>query len=412
MTRRLLARALFVLVAVTLVAIGLVTGIREFPLVPGRFSEAAFSMLTFGAFVVGSGALFGLRVRRHRRTGSPSFDGTVTAIVPTYEDAAVLERSVESLLAAEGDVEVKIVPEPDDPIDVAMARRFADHDAVECLVNGNEGSKAGAINDAVERADGDVFAVFDADQEVPADFFERVAGELAEADVVQARFLPRPSGLVGSLTYYEYVLFNYCFRQPLYLGSEFRMATSKALVFTREAFETVGGYDPAVVAEDTDFGHRCYLAGLDVDLSYVPVVREAPVRSLRDWWGQRKRWMTGNVQVLVRLLGGLVDDARSPRRYVSLAVAASSVGGAVFLLSLVPKFLWLLATGAYAVAAVPLVAIYGVAGLARAADEEPMDGHWLLAPAVLPLFALVTLMAVTDYVAGVDDGWYAVEKGE
>lgn len=412
MARRWLSRCLFALAVPVLLVVGAVTGVQSLPLLPFEVSEAAFSMLSFGAFVLITGGLFVYNLHRDGHADAPPLDETVTAIIPAYEDADVLDRSVESLLDNDHDVEVRIVCEADDERGLAMAGEFAERARVDYFINENPGSKAGAINDAVERADGDVFAVFDADQEVPPDFIEKMTGYLRDADVVQGRFLPRPTGVVESLAYYEYALFNYCFRQPLYATSDFRMATSKALLFTREAFETVGGYDPDVVAEDCDFGHRCYLAELDVRIDYLPTVREESAHSLSDWWGQRKRWMVGNVQVLRRLLSDFPAEYRRPRRHVSLSVAISSVGGAIFMLSLVPKFTYLVTQGAYLTAAAPLLALYAVGIALRTLDEEPLDWYWLFAPAVLPLFSLITLSALTDYVAGVETGWFTVEKSE
>jgi cellulose synthase/poly-beta-1,6-N-acetylglucosamine synthase-like glycosyltransferase len=401
------ARAVFALATAALIAVGYVTGLGRVPLLGIR--EAVFAMLSFGAFVLVSGVLFA------RRVGSdppaPTFETPVTAVVPTYRDAGVLRHSVESLRAADHPVEVVIVCEPDDEEGIEAATRHAEHENVTALVNRNPGTKAGAINDAVARTDGKAYAVLDADQSVPADFFDRVAGRLREADVVQTRFLPRSTGLIESLAYYEYTLFNYCFRQPLYALTSFRMATSKALLFTRGAFERVGGYDPAVVSEDNDFGHRCYLTGEDVELRYDTVVEEESAHSLGDWWGQRKRWMTGNVQVFHRkLLPRLREGYDAPRLYVSLLIGVSSIGGAAFLVSLVPKFLWLAARGRLLVAAVPLLAVYGVAVYARRRDGLALGWDWLLLPLVLPFFSLITLAALADYLTGFDEEWFAVEK--
>lgn len=403
------ARGVFTLATGAMAAVGYVTGLGRVPLLGVR--EAAFAMLSFGAFIAVSGLLFARRVGSD--PPSPPAEAPVTAVVPTYRDAAVLGHSVESLRAADHSVEVVIVCEPDDEEGIRTAEGYAEHANVTCLVNRCPGTKAGAINDAVARTDGEVYAVLDADQSVPPDFFDRVAGHLRDADVVQTRFLPRTSGLIESLSYYEYTLFNYCFRQPLYALTSFRMATSKALLFTRGAFERVGGYDTGVISEDNDFGHRCYLAARDVDLLYDTVVEEESAHSLRDWWGQRKRWMTGNVQVFHRkLLPRLRDDYDDSRLYVSLLIGVSSIGGAAFLVSLVPKFAWLLSRGRPVVAAVPLLAVYAVAVYARRRDGLPLGWEWLLLPLVLPFFSLITLAALADYLTGFDEEWFAVEKGE
>jgi cellulose synthase/poly-beta-1,6-N-acetylglucosamine synthase-like glycosyltransferase len=400
-------RLLFAAAVLVLAGFGYASGLGRVPLLGVR--EALFSMLSFAGFVLVSGALFAYRAGRDPEP--EALDAPVTAIVPTHGDAAVLHRPVESLLATDHSLEVVVVVEPDDG-DAERARELAaGEEHVRVLENRNPGTKAGAINDAVSRTDGEVYAVFDADQTVPRGFFERVSGGLRRHDVVQTRFLPRTEGLVESLSYYEYTLFNYCFRQPLYALSGFRMATSKALLFTREAFERVGGYDPEMTAEDNDFGHRCYLSRRSVTLAYDTVVAEESVHSLRDWWGQRKRWMRGNAEVLHRkLLPGVWENPRSVPRYVSLVVGVASVGGAAFLVSLVPKFAWVLPR-APAVAAAPILALYAVGLYARRRDGLRFGWGWLLLPLLLPFFGLITLAALAEYALGAGGEWFAVEKG-
>ena len=404
---RWVARGVFAVIVVVLATSGYVTGFQTLPIL--GIHEASFAMLSFGAFVLVSGILFAARLdggEAPRRLDEP-----IAAIVPTFRDAAVLHHSVESLVAQDYPVHVYVVPEPDDEQGKRAAREFAELEDVTCLVNPNPGSKAGAINGVVAAADEEYFGVFDADQHADPGFLASVSGYLREYDVVQARFVPRTDGTIESLAYYEFTLFGHAFRQLLYRLTGFRMATSKALVFSRDAIESVGGYDPDVVSEDYDFAHRAYLDGLQVKMLYRHVVTEESVHSFRDWWGQRKRWMTGNVQVLVRLLGYLRANPRYHRSYVSLTVGILSIGGSAFLLSIVPKVLTVAQIGHPEYALAPVLATYGVAIYARLKDGLDLGWEWVLTPLVLPLFSCITVMAFADYVFDFDGEWYVVHKG-
>lgn len=405
---RWVARGAFAGIVVVLAVTGYLTGFQVLPVL--GIHEASFAMLSFGAFILVSGLVFVQRLNRDESPGP--LDDPIAAIVPTFRDAAVLHQSVESLRDQDHPVHVYVVPEPDDEPGVAAAREFAEHEDVTCLVNPNPGSKAGAINAVVERADEDYFAVFDADQHANPEFLRSISGYLREYDIVQARFVPRTSGTIESLAYYEFTLFGHAFRQFLYILTGFRMATSKALVFSRDAIETLGGYDPDVVSEDYDFAHRAYLAGLDVKLLYSHIVTEESVHSFRDWWGQRKRWMTGNVQVLVRLIGYLRTHPRYHRSYVSLAVAILSIAGSAFLLSIAPKVITVAQVGHPEYALAPIFATFAVAIYARLKDGLDLGWSWLLTPIVLPLFSCITVMAFADYVFDFEGEWYVVHKGD
>ncbi|GGL51077.1 glycosyltransferase [Halocalculus aciditolerans] len=407
--RRWTARVAFAVAVVALLAVGYLPGSNPLPVV--GVPEAAFSFASFAAFILVSGVVFAYKFRTEPRA-DPA-DDPVTAVVPTYRDAQVLHRSVESLAAVDHPVDITVVVEPDDAAGRERARELAaDHDAVSVLVNPDPGTKAAGVNAAIDAADTDLYGVFDADQEVDADFFRRVTGFLDRYDVVQTRFVPRPSGVVESLAYYEFMLFGHCFRQLLYAFTGFRMATSKALVFSDAAVANTGGYDPDMISEDYDFAHRCYLAGVDVKMLYTTTVREESAHTLADWWGQRKRWMTGNVQVLHRLLSTAARRPDHPRSYVSLGVGVASIGGSAFLLTIVGKLPVLADLDLLWVAALPVLAIYAVAIGIRRVDDYPLGWDWLLTPLVLPFFSLIAVMAFADYLLDFSGEWFAVEKGE
>jgi cellulose synthase/poly-beta-1,6-N-acetylglucosamine synthase-like glycosyltransferase len=377
--------------------------------------DAVSSALGFALF----GSVTGLLLLREVRTepDEPSHEGPpVTAIVPVYRDAAALSNSVESLLEANYEaMDVVVVGEHDDEESRREARRLAEaSDRVSWLENGYPGSKAGAINYAVERSETDYFAVFDADEVVDEDFvsaaMERVVD--GEYEVFQGRRVPQPAGPVETIAYCERVLFHAGYKLVEPIG--FRNCRSSSTVFSRTAFETVGGYDD-VLTEDLDFSHRIYRAGVPVARArYRTNLMEAP-HSLRDLWGQRKRWRTGQVEVLHRTLRALVRSPTNPRAYVSSVRILTSLLGSLFVLTLVSKFVVLLLLDLDAVSVVPLLVILGTVAAVAAVDRSngDVDGlspSWFATPLVYPFFGMMTLKSVLEYLLSWDGEWYHVEK--
>jgi glycosyltransferase involved in cell wall biosynthesis len=347
----------------------------------------------------------------------PASGPTVTAVVPVHQDAAVLHRSVESLLASRyEDLRVLVVAEPDDEASIERARELAADDRVELLVNDRyPGSKAGAVNYAAEVTESEHLAVFDADERVDPRFVPSAVARLADCDVVQGRTVPEPDGFVETVAYYESVVLGDLSQRLLTLVTDFTMAASRTVVMRRSAFEAVGGYDPAMLTEDYAFAFDCYEADLDVSeqLSYTSVIEGA--HSASDWWGQRKRWMTGYAQVLHRL----VANCRAPRNYRSLlspVICAGSVLGNLFMLSLVSKAAVLVVNGAATWLALPLATLVASALAMRAYDArtdrvEGVGVDWLVTPLVLPIYSLVGIKAAVEYLLTWDGEWYHVAKG-
>jgi hypothetical protein len=367
--------------------------------------------------------MFGLSnlVLAHQLYGSddafPTTGPTVTAVVPVHRDASVLHRSVESLLASRyEDVRVLIVAEPTDDASLERARELTSNDRVDLLVNTRyPGSKAGAVNYAAEVTDSEHLAVFDADERVDPQFVSTAVAKLEDCDVVQGRTIPEPDGVVETLAYYESVVLGDLSQRLLSVFTDFTMAASRTIVMRRTAFDAVGGYDPEMLTEDYDFAFACYEADLDVveQFSYASTIEGA--HTVRDWWGQRKRWMTGYTQVLHSLVG----DATSPSNYRSVLsplLCAGSVFGNVLMLSLVSKAAVLVVNGATGWTVLPAVTLIGSALALRAYDARGgrlsgLGVGYLLMPAVLPLYSLAGIKAVVEYLFTWDGEWYSVAKG-
>ncbi len=434
--------ALFGVVVSAVVVAGYLQGRLQlvFP-IPSVLGGDAVTMLQATMACLTLSGLFGISavvlLGQLRGDGVPQFPvtgPTVTAVVPVHEDAAVLHRSVESLLDSHyRDIEVVIVAEPGDEASIERGRSLASHDRVELLVNDEyPGTKAGAINYAAEATTSDLFAVFDADERVDEQFVSAAVGRIEEndADVVQGRTIPEPDGLVGVVAYYESVVLGDLSQRLLTVVTDFTVAASRTVVMTRSAFETADGYDPEMLTEDYAFAFDCYQSGLDVveQFAYASTIEAA--HTVRDWWGQRKRWMTGYVQVLHHLLGRSVgrlvgdtgrlvgDTGSHPHRdLLSPVICASSVFGNLFMLSLVSKAAVLVSYGQGRWLTIPAFTLIGAAVTLRAYDTicgrlDSVGVGYLLLPAVLPLYSLAGIKALVEYLFTWDGEWYSVTKGQ
>ena len=338
----------------------------------------------------------------------------MTAIIPVYRDANVLHRSVNSLRESTYEnLEVVIACEPDDEATITAAESMAD-DVVSVVTNEYPGSKAGAIRTVVERSTADSFAVFDADEVVDESFLASGVGALHDEgyDVFQGRRIPEPTGLVETLAYCERVTFHASYKLVELTG--FRNCRSSSTVFTRSAYETVGGYDD-LLTEDLAFAHKCYRHGLAVRQArnYTSLM-EAP-HTLADFWGQRKRWRIGQVEVLHATLTGQLTDGARYRRYISMWRMITSIGGSVFLLVLLSKLSVLVlldATGFYLLPIVATAVVAAGVGWAdsKAGDIDSVVPIALVAPLVYPVFGALMLKSILEYGLSWDGSWYHVEK--
>lgn len=346
------------------------------------------------------------------------YDGvSVEAVVPVYSDAGVMHNAVEALAASPyEDLQITIVPEPDDEASVERARELAaTHERVRCLVNRErQGSKAGAINLVVERTDADAVALFDADQRPHEQLLPHAVAELRSADAVRVRTVPDPTGgWLESMTYYEDL---FLFFLPQKLGKfvlGLKMVGTRSVVLDTEVFDAVGLLSEGHMTEDMDFAHRCHQAGLTVrELLYYPTY-EAPAHNLRDWWFQRDRWMSGHVAVGHDQLRGVASGVSRDAVESAGSLVGTFVAGVVMSVT-VPKL-------ALAAVADPVPILAGLGGLyavalataaldRRSADLPTYGIGWLLLPLALSLFGLVIVQAIVTHAFDLDRDWYHVEK--
>ena len=340
---------------------------------------------------------------------------SVEAVVPVYDEPEVLHRSVERLADSTYDnLTVTIVCEPDDQPSIDRAAELAaDHDRVRYIRNGRPGSKAGALNDAIERSDADVFAIFDADQEPHTELIAHGMASLQDHDIARVRSLPNPEGLLESMAYYEYLLLFFLpqklARSLLGLG----IVGTRSVLIERSVFEKVGGFNEESLTEDMDFTHRCHQADLSIrELSYYPCFEES-AHNLRDWWGQRVRWMTGHLSVCHSQIRDSPDELDSEFLTSVLTLVGTFAAGVVLSVTL-PKLV-LAAVASPGSIAAGLCGLYGIALATRGVDNrtagtEGFGLGWVLVPVALTFFGLVIVRVIVSYTLGWEGEWYQIEK--
>lgn len=339
----------------------------------------------------------------------------VDVLIPVYQDANVVHRPVEALHASPyEDLRVTIIVPEEDAETIERARELSEaYEEVRVLVNDRYSrAKPGNLNYGVEESDADAFAIFDADQRPDTRFIPHAVAALENHDVVRGRAVPRPSGLVESLSYYESIVFFVIPKNLLTAVTGFRFAETRNVVFRSGVVERVGMFDEAALADDLDFSQRVHAAGIPVrEVVHFPCMEEA-AHTWMDWWRQRKRWMKGYMQVAHRR-GHDAASEGSAHHAVHAGMTLAIVFVAMLASVALPK-LAVLASMYPVFAGAALVSLYGPALLVRRLDawEEGfhMDWVWLLLPAAISFFGLATVLAAFDYVVRGRGEWYQAEK--
>jgi cellulose synthase/poly-beta-1,6-N-acetylglucosamine synthase-like glycosyltransferase len=238
----------------------------------------------------------------------------VTIQLPLYNERFVVDRLLETAVEVDYPNELLQIQVLDDSTDET-------HPYTERLVNeyramgypieyrhrsNRHGFKAGALQEGLETATGELIAIFDADFVPPKDFLLRTVHHFTDPQVgmVQTRwgYLNRHYNL---LTEVQAILLDGHF--VLEHGSRFGAGkffnfNGTAGILRRRMIEDAGGWEHDTLTEDSDLSYRGQLRGWR--FVYVPSVEclsELPVDTYA-FQVQQSRWAKGLMQVALKLL--------------------------------------------------------------------------------------------------------------
>jgi peptidoglycan-N-acetylglucosamine deacetylase len=294
------------------------------------------------------------RRRAHRRhTAGSTFAPRVTIVVPAYNEAKVIVRTVSSLLAQQyaGPLDVIIVDDgsPDDTAAVARAE-FAADPRVSVYRKAN-GGKASALNYGIARARGEVIVGLDADTLFPLGTLRALVAPLEDPEVGAVAGNAKVGNRINLVTRWqalEYVTTQNLDRRAFSLLDCITVVPGAVGAWRRKHILEAGGFSADTLAEDQDLtlairrhGHSIAYADDAVAYTEAPDTLGALAR-------QRFRWAFGTLQcawkhrdALLRPRYGSLGMVGLPNVWIFqlLFTAISPVADLLFLWSLVSVWL-------------------------------------------------------------------------
>ncbi|BBC33609.1 Chitin synthase [Streptomyces graminofaciens] len=269
----------------------------------------------FGLMLVLS-VLHARKVRRRDFRWGPNGPVTepVSVLVPAYNEAKCIEKTVRSLVASDHPVEVLVVDDGSSDGTAGIVEELGLPDVR--VVRQTNAGKPAALNRGIAHARHDLIVMMDGDtvfepstvRELVQPFADPRVGAVAGNAKVGNRDL-----LIGAWQHIEYVMgFNLDRRMYDVLRC---MPTIPGAVgaFRREALRRVGGMSEDTLAEDTDITMAMHRDGWHV--VYAEKARawtEAP-ESVQQLWSQRYRWSYGTMQAIWKHRGAFVEKGPSGR---------------------------------------------------------------------------------------------------
>ncbi|MFW5798890.1 MAG: glycosyltransferase [Planctomycetota bacterium] len=267
---------------------------------------------------------------------------TVTIQLPICNEREVVERVIGSACKVDypsGKLEIQVLDDSKDEDDTSeIAQRLVEHYRREGVnihyLHRRErvGYKAGNLAYGLERASGELVAIFDADFIVPRDILNRMVHHFADPTVgmVQSRW-EHINRNFNKLTQGSAVFLDGHFQiehAARNRNGRFMSFNGTGGIWRREAIEQAGGWQTDTLTEDLDLSYRAQLAGWRfVYLDSVLSPGELPM-DIAAFKNQHHRWTKGGIQTAKKLLGRIVRSAQPIK--VKLEAAFHLTNSAVY----------------------------------------------------------------------------------
>ncbi|MBL4848199.1 MAG: glycosyltransferase [Planctomycetes bacterium] len=260
-----------------------------------------------------------LLVLWHRRSAElpedPRAWPTVTIQLPLYNEATVVARLIDAVAAIDYPaerLEIQVLDDSCDETREIVDERVRWHRGLGVPIEvvrrpERTGFKAGALAYGLERCEGDLIAIFDADFVPNPDFLRRTVPHFEDPQ------LGLVQGCWGHLNRDANLLTRV---QALALDAHFRIeqaARSRtgrffnfngtAGIWRREAIDGAGGWAADTITEDLDLSLRAQLIGWRFQFQEDVVAPAELPEDLAAFRAQQRRWTRGSGQTARKLLG-------------------------------------------------------------------------------------------------------------
>jgi cellulose synthase/poly-beta-1,6-N-acetylglucosamine synthase-like glycosyltransferase len=249
----------------------------------------------------------------------------VTVQLPLFNEMYVVDRLLKAVTELDYPRELFEIQVLDDSTDetVEIAARAVEHykklgfDITYLHRKNRNGFKAGALEEGLKVAKGQMIAIFDADFIPRPDCLMKMIHYFTDEKIgmVQMRW-SHINGDYSLLTRIQAMLLDGHFvieQMARNRSGGFFNFNGTAGMWRREAIEYSGGWQHDTLTEDTDLSYRAQLMGWKfIYLLDDDVPAEVPVE-INAFKAQQRRWAKGVIQVGIKLLGRIIRNPHLPR---------------------------------------------------------------------------------------------------
>ncbi len=250
--------------------------------------------------------------RREGVSSLPTFPGTVSVLIPAYNEAENIRATIMSVLGnTRVPDEVIVIDDGSTDATLAVARDVATQYPLVRVVAKENGGKSSALNLGLVVAQGEVVVAIDSDTVLAPDCIDALIRPFSAPRIGATAGKVVPALARKPLERYqllEYLVGQNIDKEVISTLGSVHVVPGAVGAWRRTALHAVGGYSDETLVEDQDL--TLALLGRNYGVVYVPeavAYTEAP-SNIRSFYLQRLRWTYGTFQCLYKYRAYLFGD--------------------------------------------------------------------------------------------------------
>ena len=262
------------------------------------------ALVLLGLRILALAVLAPLQARRKRSVQSKDllarFEPTVSVVVPAYNEEAVIERTVRTLLAQEPPVlEILCIDDGSTDATLEILEREFGHDRRVRILGKENGGKASALNLGFLQAHGELVVALDGDTLFARDTVAHLCAPFVDPRVAAVAGNAKVGNVNSALTRWqalEYITAQNLERRAWDLIAAVPIVPGAVGAWRRDVVLRAGGFHEDTLAEDTDLTLRLLAQGHRVSYAERGLAFTEAPETARGLLKQRFRWTYGVLQ--------------------------------------------------------------------------------------------------------------------
>lgn len=240
----------------------------------------------------------------------------VSILIPAHNEGVVIGKTIESMLNLDypkDKLEIIVINDNSKDNTKEIIESYIEKDPSGSLMIANVPKELGgkgksaALNYGYSQSSGDFIIVYDADNTPNSLAVRYLVYEITTNDnygavIGKFRTRNRDKNLLTRFINIETLSFQWMAQAGRWKLLKLCTIPGTNFIIRKSIVETIGGWDPDAIAEDTEISFRIYQLGYKIAFMPLAETYEQEPETIKVWFKQRTRWVDGNIYVLKKFL--------------------------------------------------------------------------------------------------------------